>query len=116
MNHSKMKRRIFFGFIAILLGIPIIVMFWNPGAGAFLLLIGAMSAFRAVRFLSHDGDERYDHFRKMDKAGRTILVQIVDDFGRTVSPLEVDRRIKEARSKAGPRDMVVPVKFKINKE
>lgn len=113
MNDYKMRRRIAIVFVAISIGLPLVVMFWYPGAGALFLLMGALAAYRAIRFLSHNEEDVYARFRRVETAGKTILVQIVDDYGRPLSPLEADRRIQSARAKAGPRDTVVPVKFRV---
>ena len=116
MDEDKKNRNITTVIIAIFIGVPLIIIFIDPAVGSMFLFVGAIAAFRAMRLLvlyKGDSSVRPD---KTDKAGKTILVQVVDDFGRDLIPKEVERRMVEARAKAGPRDTVIPVKFKVEQD
>ncbi len=116
MDEDKKNRTITTIIIAIFIGVPLIIIFIDPAVGSMFLFVGAIAAFRAMRLLvlyKSDSSVRQD---KTDKAGKTILVQVVDDFGRDLIPKEVERRMVEARAKAGPRDTVIPVKFKVEQD
>jgi hypothetical protein len=47
---------------------------------------------------------------------RTILVQLVDDFGRDLPASKIQVLMDEAHAKAGPRDTVIGVRFKVSKK
>jgi len=107
---------------AVLLLIPIIVMIWSVQIGALLLIAGAFAAYRAIIYSgrtdwSNMGDvDLIAYGRQQSGKSQTILVQLVDDYGRDLSPNKVQQLMDEAYAKAGPRDMVVGVRYKINKK
>jgi hypothetical protein len=104
--------------VILFVGVPILVMLYDLATGGFLLVGGLYGTHRAFRWIGSQ-HLRYDEraqFHNANAAGKTILVQIVDDFGRELPPNEVERRLGEARSKADPKDTVVPVKFKVTSE
>jgi len=117
MEEDK-KRRILFSVIVILnIGIPILIALKDVATGGFLLVIGIWFIARSSRILRADARRAFNPAvdkNKTNASGRTILVQVVDDFGRDLLPEEVERRMTEARARANPRDNVVAVKFKVN--
>jgi hypothetical protein len=102
--------------------VPIVVMFWNLAIGGLLLMLGSYVACRAI-ILSRQTD--WSHFGDMElsklerhkaQQSKTILVQLVDDYGRDLSPNKVQQLMDEAQAKAGPRDAVIGVRYKIPKQ
>jgi hypothetical protein len=119
MDEDKKIRAMKLSVLTIFIGIPLVVMFFDIAVGGFLLLIGLMSTNRAFRYMMGNRNGRYNESTQRhnaNAAGKTILVQIVDDFGRELPPNEVEKRLMEAKSKADPKDTVVPVKFKVISE
>lgn len=94
-------------------------MFWNIEAGAALLLLGLVIANRAIRYGAFDDSKsmsdstRKQLNRHQSERGQTILVQIVDDFGRDLPPDTVQKLMAEAQAKASPRDTVMAVRHTI---
>jgi hypothetical protein len=102
--------------VVIFIGPPVLVMFYDVAAGVLLLLLGAYITSRAIGYIGSrhlELDETHQQYHT-NGSSKTILVQIVDDFGRELPPREVEKRLADARSKADPRDSVVGVNFKVN--
>ncbi len=119
MDEDKKIRIMKLSVLIIFIGIPLLVMFFDIVTGGFLLVFGLFSTNRAFRYMMGNQNGRYDKSTQLhnaNAAGKTILVQTVDDFGRDLPPSEVERRLAEARSKADPKDTVVSVKFKVTSE
>jgi len=113
MDENKKNRIITMILVTLFVGIPLIITFINPAVGGVLLFVGMIAAFRAIRLLVLQKNDIAVGPDKTDRAGKTVLIQVVDDFGRDLLPNEIEGRLAEARLKAGPRDTVVPVKFRI---
>ena len=102
--------------------LPLVVMIWNLAIGGLLLMLGAYVAYRAIVFsrqidwanLSETKLSPIE--RHKAQQSRTILVQLVDDYGRDLSPNKVQQLMDEAQAKAGPRDAVIGVRHKIPKQ
>lgn len=113
-------RRIAYTIATIAILLPIAIMFWNIEAGAALLLLGLVIANRAIRYGAYDDSKsmsdatRKQLSRHQSERGQTIFVQVVDDFGRDLPPVTVQKLMADAQAKASPRDMVVPVRYKIS--
>jgi hypothetical protein len=119
MDEDKKIKIMKLSVLAVFIGIPLLVMFFDIAMGGFLLVFGLFSTNRAFRYMMGNQNGRYDKSTQQhnaNAAGKTILVQVVDDFGRELPPNEVESRLTEARSKADPKDTVVPVKFKVTSE
>lgn len=115
MDEDKRVKTIKTIFVILFIGLPVLMMFYDVATGGFLLLGGLYGTHRAFRWIGSQ-HLRYDgraQFHNANAAGKTILVQIVDDFGRELPPEEVKRLLAEATSKADPKDSIVPVKFKV---
>ncbi len=103
--------------------VPILLMFWNVKIGVPLLLLGTFTAYRMIRMASYNESRwRHDEFeaqrikRQQNEAGRTILVQLVDDNGGPL-PVEIERKlIAAAEARANPRDTVTGVHYVLPKE
>jgi hypothetical protein len=111
--HHAAQRKILYLFITLAIGLPIAISFWNAEIGVPLLLLGLFLATRAARFgVARDYDPNAEIARRhRSETGRTILVQVVDRFGRDLPPAEIESRLAEAQAKASPRDTIVPVRF-----
>lgn len=101
---------------------PLLLMFRDLNTGMIFLFLGLIISFRALRFSGRpdpgpisDADLRRNS-RHHSNRGRTILVQVVDDFGRELPPATVQKLLAEANAKAGPRDSIMAVHYKIDKE
>ncbi len=119
MDEDKKIRVMKLSVLIIFIGIPLLVMFFDIAVGGFLLVLGLVSTNRAFLYMMGNRNRQYDRSiqqHNANAAGKTILVQIVDDFGRELPASEVERRLSEARSKADPKDTVVSVKFKVTSE
>jgi hypothetical protein len=114
MSEYKKNRMMTIVIVAIFIGIPLLVAIKSPALGGVLLLVGTVIAYRAMRLLMNIKNESSIQINKEDSAGSTIFVQIVDEFGRDLPPAESEKRLVEARAKAGPRDVVVPARFKVD--
>src|SRR5512133_1191953 len=116
------QRKIAYSFAAFSIIVSILVMFWDLEIGIFLLFLGLMATARAIRFALHpdivflNDSAQQKLSRHQSERGRTILVQIVDDFGRELPPATVQKLMAEAQAKASPRDTVVGVRYKITDE
>ena len=102
--------------------IPLILMIWNLSIGGLLLMLGSYVAYRAFIF-SRQNDWANVNEAELSKLERhkaqqskTILVQLVDDYGRDLSPNKVQQLMDEAQARAGPRDAVIGVRYKIPKK
>ena len=102
--------------------IPLILMIWNLAIGGLLLMLGSYVAYRAIIF-SRQNDWANVNEAELSKLERhkaqqskTILVQLVDDYGRDLSPNKVQQLMDEAQAMAGPRDAVIGVRYKIPKK
>lgn len=119
---TSSKHRIAYAIAAASVIIPIVVMIWNVKLGFALLFIGLIAAYPAIRYGGrndlHALSDAAIHKigRHENERGRTILVQVVDDFGRELPPDTVRKLMAEAQAKASPRDMLVPVRYKIASE
>ena len=97
-------------------------MIWNIEFGVLLLLLGLTIAYRAIRFgVQEDTNLLSDSARKQlnrhqSDRGRTILVQVVDDFGRDLPSATVQKLMANAQAQANPRDTVIAVRHKVEKE
>lgn len=113
------QRRIAYTIAAVCVTIPIVVMVWNIQIGIILFFMGLIIAYRAIRYGAHDDIHSLNDAaeqklsRDQNERGRTIFVQIVDDFGRDLPPATVQKLIADAQAQASPRDTVVPVRHKI---
>lgn len=119
MDEDKRIKIVKISVLVIFIGFPVLVMFYNIAIGGFLLVSGLYSTNRAFLYLMGNRHHQYDKSTQLhntNAAGKTILVQIVDDFGRELPAREVEKRLAEAKSKADPKDNIVPVKFKITSE
>jgi hypothetical protein len=115
MDEDKRVKLVKISVLIIFIGLPILVMFYNIATGGFFLILGLYSTRRAFRYIGSQ-HLQYDEavqLHNINAAGKTILVQIVDDFGRELPAEEVQRRLAEATSKADPKDNIIPVKFKV---
>ena len=121
MNTSP-QRRIAYTIAAVAILIPILAALWNVQLGVILLFMGLIVAYRAIRYGAHDDLTSISDSeqQKLDmhqiNRGRTIFVQIVDDYGRDLPPATVQRLMAEAQAHASPRDTVVGVRYKVTKE
>jgi hypothetical protein len=121
MKNSPQHKTIYYVAITSII-VPLVVMIWDIRIGAILFVLGAMSAYRAIRFGmqgsrdSLSDSEKQKLERHQSNMGRTILVQIVDDFGRDLPPSTVQKLMAEAQAKASPRDTVVGVRHKISSD
>jgi hypothetical protein len=115
MDEDKRVKTLKTIFVILFIGLPILMMFYDVATGGFLLLGGLYGTRRSFRWIGSQ-HLRYDEraqFHNANAAGKTILVQIVDDFGRELPADEVEKRLAEEKSKAGPKDNIVPVKFTV---
>ena len=109
-------QRKFANFLAIAsIAIPLLIMIWDIQVGAVSLLVGVVIAYRAIKFREQDDNDLVSDSVKSHQGerGRTIYVQIVDDYGRDLPPAEAQKLIADAQARANPRDMVVGVRHKI---
>jgi hypothetical protein len=119
---SSPQRRIAYTIAAASVVIPIMVMLWNIELGIILFFMGLIVAYRAIRYGAQDDLHSLNDAaeqklsRHQIERGRTIFVQIVDDFGRDLPPATVQKLMADAQAQAGPRDTVVPVRHKISRE
>ena len=99
----------------IFIGLPILIMFYDVAIGGFFLVSGLYATNRAFRYLGnqHLQYNKINQLHNTNSAGKTILVQIVDDFERELPPKEIEKLLADAKSKADPKDIVIGVKFKI---
>jgi hypothetical protein len=98
--------------------IPILVLLWNPQLGGALFFLGLLIAARCISLvrsiqikesLQDEAALVTSHNR-----GRTIFVQLTDDYG-TPLPTEVAQaRLAAAQQQAGPRDTVIGVHRKVD--
>lgn len=114
------QRKISRGIAAAAILIPImVILLWDIETGVFLLLIGLLIARRVIILARSDDpqllsdSDRMKMDRHQSERSRTILVQVVDDNGYDLPPAIVEQRMKEAQTKAGPRDTVIPVRHKV---
>ncbi len=117
MEEEKKRKTLFIIVIILNIGIPVLIAFKDAAIGGFLFLIGILFVSRSYRILRADARRSYNpsvERIKADSAGRTILVQVVDDFGRELPPDQVEKLLAEAHARANPRDTIVPAKFKVD--
>jgi hypothetical protein len=98
--------------------LPIILIFFNPAAGALALFMGALIASRVIRYAHQvdplmSAETRARLARHQSDQSQTIFVQVVDDRGYDLPQHEVKRRMEEAQLRAGPRDTVIAVRHKV---
>lgn len=110
------QRKVMYIVMALAVGIPVVVSFWSLEIGVPLLLLGLFIVTRAARIgVARDFDPNAAiASRHRSETSRTVLVQIVDQFGRDLPPAEVERKLAEARAKAEPRDTIVPARFVVD--
>lgn len=119
---ASSQRRIAYTIAAVSVLIPIMVMIWNIELGIILFFMGLIVAYRAIRYGAYDDLRSLNQAaeqqlsRHQNERGRTIFVQIVDDFGRDLPPATVQKLMADAQAQAGPRDTVVAVRNQISKE
>jgi hypothetical protein len=119
MDQEKTRQLLMSLIVIINIVIPILIgVFWDLTVGGLLLVLGIMFVGRSFSILRADARRGFNpkiQRNNANAAGKTILVQIVDDFDRDLLPQEIERRLAEARAKAGPRDTVIPARFKVEK-
>jgi hypothetical protein len=115
------QRKFVYVIIFLSIIIPTVVMLRDIQTGVILLLLSSWISYLVVRSAARAHEEDNDSEAKKLARHRTeqshiIRVQLVDQFGRDLPMREIQRRMDEARAKAGPRDTVVGVRHVISKE
>ena len=102
--------------------VPLLIIIKNIPIGVGLLLIGAIVSRRAM-MLANKNDPQLLSDADIVKFGRhqsersqTILVQVVDDNGYDLPPEVIAQKMTEAKLRASPRDTIVAIRHKINKD
>jgi|WetSurMetagenome_2_1015567.scaffolds.fasta_scaffold639476_1 hypothetical protein len=116
------QRKVAYTIAIVAVAIPVVIMIWDIEVGVFLLLVGLGIATRAIRYRAHNdppslsaaGQQQLS--RRLNEQGRTIFVQVVDDFGRDLPPATVQKLMADAQAQASPLDTVVPIRHKISRE
>lgn len=119
---TSLNRKTAYIATAIAIGIPLVIMIWDVHIGAALLLLGTYIAYRSIRMAGYNESQRVSdqEQQRIDQQksnqGRTILVQLVDEYGRDLPEHVARQRIADAESRADPRDTVIGVKYILPKE
>ena len=110
MDRTKRKRTL--GLITFLIVVPLFVTFLDTTLGSYLLIGGLLlssiisfSLARNARKMMFTDYE--DSSPGPDRAGEIIWVSLEDEDGNPLPKAEAQRRLDEARSKAGPMDQVI---------
>jgi hypothetical protein len=104
----KSRRALWFALGCVTLFGPFIVMTRNLGLGLLLAMVGYVATAAIIQIL------RNGQATGARVAGRTILVQLVDDTGHDLPASEVELRMAEARLRAAPADKVLGVLYKVS--
>ena len=117
---ERRQRRMQLAIVAFTLLGPLVMAVWSPEWAAIFLLLGLIVALRALRVLRATaledlGDDpslqRMHHLQ--GERGRTVWVSLLDDNGQPLDAAAAERKLAQARATAGPRDMVVGVRGKV---
>jgi hypothetical protein len=117
---ERRQRRIQLAIVAFTLVGPLVVAVWSPEWAALALLLGLIIALRALRVMRADALnarsddpslQRMQHLQ--GERGRTVWVSLLDDNGQPLDAAAAERKLAQARAAAGPRDMVVGVRGKV---
>jgi hypothetical protein len=120
MNKPSQRKFVYL-IIFLSIVVPAVVMLRDIQFGVILLLLGSWISYRVVRSAARANQQEIDSeakklARHRSEQSRIIRVQLVDQFGRDLPMQEIQKRMDEARAKAGPRDTVVGVRHVIPKE
>jgi hypothetical protein len=115
------QRKFVYVIIFLSIIIPSLVMLRDIQSGVILLLLGSWVSYQVIRSAARADQQEIDSeakklARHRAEQSHVILVQLVDQFGRDLPMREIQKRMDEARAKAGPRDTVVGVRYVISKE
>jgi hypothetical protein len=120
MPDPRRQRRMQLTVFLAVLAIPLAIGLWDRQAGVVAFLIGLFIAMRAIRVLRADAanslldDPSYQRLQQhQGERGRTIWVSLLDDQGQPLDAAAAERKLAQARKAAGPRDMVVGVRGKV---
>lgn len=121
--NSNLNRKTAYIAAIFLIGIPVLILFWDVKIGVPFLLLGTYITYRIIRLAGYNESlqrmsavEQQRLERQQGERGRTILVQLVDDQGRDLPEQEAQRRMAEAEARANPRDTVLGVHYVIPEE
>ncbi len=122
MPDPQHQRRKQFAILITVLLVPLAIALWDPQVAVLAFLLGLFIAMRAIRFLrtqavdsllDDPAHQRLQHLQ--GERGRTVWVSLLDDAGQPLSETAAQQKLAQAKSAAGPRDMVVGVKGKVDK-
>jgi hypothetical protein len=120
---SNLNRKTAYLTAIFLIGIPVLILFWDVRIGVPFLLLGTYITYRIIRLAGYNESlKRFNEVeqqrieRQQGERGRTILVQLVDDQGRDLPEQEAQRLIAEAEARANPRDTVMGVHHVISRD
>jgi hypothetical protein len=107
---DKKRRKRALGLISFLILVPLLTLFWDVTLGSYLLLGGLLLSSIISATLARDA--RKEIFKdpttcnSPDRAGDIIWVSLDDEHGNPLPAADAQRKLDEARAKAGPMDMV----------
>jgi hypothetical protein len=117
---DRRQRRLQLAIVSLSVLGPLVLAVWSPEWAVLFLLFGLIIAMRGIRTLRTTAlnDLRNDpSLRRMNhlqgERGRTVWVSLLDDNGQPLDEAAAEQKLAQARAAAGPRDMVVGVRGKV---
>jgi hypothetical protein len=117
MEENLNKRSLWIISVLTLMVPTFVFLVWNQLLGLSLFLIGLFISIQSYRAYNRSktadmlSKSAIQHQGHVTNSGRTILVPIVDGYGRDIDPQLAEQRLAEARAIAGPKDTVVGVRY-----
>ena len=107
---DKKRRKRALGWVSFLILVPLLTLFWNVIQGSYLLLGGlllsSLISFSLARNTRKEIFKDPTTCNSPDRAGDILWVSLDDEHGYPLSEMDAQRKLDEARAKAGPMDMV----------
>jgi hypothetical protein len=113
---DRVERRVLWAVLGAALLLPLVIIVTHPHYGLYALLVGLVIATACgslLRSLHAEGAiaDQQALLSRQDR-GRTIYVELLDENGRGLPPEEAEKRLAEARLRAGPRDTVMGIRHR----
>jgi len=107
---DKKRRKRALRLMAFLILIPLLTLFWNITIGTYLLfgglLLSSIISFSLAREARKQIFSPPDTSNSPDRAGDVIWVSLDDEYGNPLPEADAQRKLDEARAKAGPMDQI----------